>query len=80
MVEVMKIMVTSFKRSHHALPHSVPPTLQQGTADPHFRLRLPDTHGQVWVSLLCGHRSFLLGLVHTRFCLCSHSVCFLSPV
>ena len=31
MVEVMKIMVTSFKRSHHALPHSVPPTLQQAT-------------------------------------------------
>ena len=44
-----------------ALLHSVPPTLQQATADPHLRLRLLDTHGQVWVSLLWGHCSFLLG-------------------
>ena len=44
-----------------ALPHSVPPTLQQATADPHLRQRLLDTHGQVWVSLLWGHCSFLLG-------------------
>ena len=34
MVEVMKIMVTPFKRSHHALLHSVPPALQQATTDP----------------------------------------------
>ena len=33
MGEVMKIMLTSFKRSH-ALLHSVPLTLQQATADP----------------------------------------------
>ena len=44
-----------------ALPHSVPPTLQQATADPRLRWRLLDTHGQVWVSLLWGHCSFLLG-------------------
>ena len=31
MVEVMKITVTSFKRSMHALPHSVAPALQQAT-------------------------------------------------
>ena len=61
MVEVMKIMVTPFKRSHHALLHSVPPTLQQATASPHLHQRLLDTHGQVWVSLLWGHCSFLLG-------------------
>ena len=44
----------------HALLHSVPLTLQQATADPHLCQRLLDTHGQVWVSLLCGHCSFLL--------------------
>ena len=61
MVELMKIMVTSFKRSHQALLHSVAPTLQQATADSHLCQRLLDTHGQVWVSLLWGHCSFLLG-------------------
>ena len=45
----------------HALLHSVPLTLQQATADPRLCQRLLDTHGQVWVSLLCGHCSFLLG-------------------
>ena len=44
-----------------ALLHSVPPTLQQSTADPCLHQRLLDTHGQVWVSLLWGHCSFLLG-------------------
>ena len=44
-----------------ALLHSVPPTLQQATADPRLRRRLLDTHRQVWVSLLWGHCSFLLG-------------------
>ena len=45
----------------YPLLHSVPPTLQQPTADPHLCWRLLDTHGQVWVSLLWGHCSFLLG-------------------
>ena len=53
--------MTSFKRSLHALLHSVPPALQQATADPCLRQRLLDTHGQVWISLLWGHCSFLLG-------------------
>ena len=61
MVEVVKIMVTSFKRSHAALLPSVPPTLQQATANPHLHWRLLDTHGQVWASLLWGHCSSLLG-------------------
>ena len=61
MVEVMKIMATSFKRSHDALLHSLPPTLQQATSDPRLRWRLLDTPGQVWVSLFWGHCSFLLG-------------------
>ena len=60
MVEVMKIMATSFKRSH-ALLHSVPLTLQQATTNPGLQQRLLDTHGQAWVSLLWGHCSFLLG-------------------
>jgi len=41
--------------------HSVPPTLQQATANPRLCQRLLDTPGQVWVSLLWGHCSFLLG-------------------
>ena len=45
----------------HALLHSVPLTLQQANADPHLHWRLLDTHSQVWVSLLWGHCSFLLG-------------------
>ena len=31
----------------HVLLHSVPPTLQQATTDPHLHQRLPDTHRQV---------------------------------
>ena len=53
-------MATSFKRSMHALLHSVPPTLQQATADPRLHQRLLNTEGQVWVSLLWDHCSFLL--------------------
>ena len=45
----------------HTLLHSVSPTLQQSTADPPLHQRLLDTHRQVWVSLLWGHCSFLLG-------------------
>ena len=45
----------------HAVLHSVPPTLQQSTTDPCLCWRLLDTHRQVWVSLLWGHCSFLLG-------------------
>ena len=45
----------------HALPHSVPPALQQATANPRLCRRLLDTYKQIWVSLLWGHCSFLLG-------------------
>ena len=44
-----------------ALLHSVPRNLQQATADPRLCQRLLDTHRDVWVSLLWGHCSFLLG-------------------
>ena len=43
------------------LLHSVPPALQQATANPRLQQRLWNTHGKVWVSLLWGHCSFLLG-------------------
>ena len=45
------------------------PTLQQATADPCLHRRLLDTHWEVWVSLLWGHCSFLLGP-------CVHKVLF----
>ena len=45
-----------------ALLPSVPPALQQATADSHLCWRHQEAHGQVWVSLLWGHCSFLLGL------------------
>ena len=57
MVEVMKIMETSFKRSHEGnTEFSVP-----DPADLRLCWRLLDTHEQVWSSLLWGHCSLLLG-------------------
>ena len=53
MVEVMKIMATSFKRSHACTATLSAPALQQATTDPHLCWRLPDTQvspRQVWVS------------------------------
>ena len=59
--EVMKIMVTCFKRSHVCTAALSALTLQQATTDPCLCWRLLDTHRQVWVSLFWGHCSFLLG-------------------
>ena len=39
----------------------MPPTLQRATANTCLCWSLLDIHGQVWVSLLWGHCSFLLG-------------------
>ena len=39
----------------------MPPTLQQATTNPCLHQRLLDTHREVWVTLLWGHCSFLLG-------------------
>ena len=58
MVEVMKIMETSFNRSHAHTAALSAPTLQQASTPPR---RLLDTHRQVWFSLWWGHWSFLLG-------------------
>ena len=41
MMEVMKIMATSFKRSHAGTAVLVPPTLQQATVDLCLHQRLP---------------------------------------
>ena len=61
MVEVMKIMETSFKRSH---AHTATPSVPNPAAG--LFQRLLDTHGHVWVSLFWGHCSFLLGPVVHR--------------
>ena len=62
MVEVMKIMATSFKRSHAGIATLSAPNPEEATAYPCFHQRLLDTHRQVWVTLLWGLCSFLLGL------------------
>ena len=53
MVEVMKVMVTSLKRSHACTATVQAPTLQEATTDPHLRRRLPDTHRQIQ-TVSCG--------------------------
>ena len=75
MVEVMKIMVTSFEISHECTAILTAPTLQQATTDPRLHWNLLDTPGQVWVSLLWGC-SFLLGPGAHRLCLCPPRVYF----
>ena len=45
----------------YVLLHSVPPILEKGTTDPHLHWRFLDTHRKVWVTVLWGHYSFLLG-------------------
>ena len=56
MVEVMKIMGMSFKRSVPTLLHSVPLALHQAATDPRLHQRLLHIHRQVWVRLFCGRR------------------------
>ena len=63
----MVVMTTSFKRTYASMPrllgllYSVPLTPWQATIEPCFHWRLLDAHRQVWLSLLWGHCSFLLG-------------------
>ena len=61
MVELMKIMETSFKRSRAGTAALSAPNPAAGQHDPCLHRRLLDTHGQVLVSLLWGYGSFLLG-------------------
>ena len=54
MVEVMKIMATSFKRSHAGTVAHSAPSPAAGHRQPTSLPRTLDTHRQVWVSLLWG--------------------------
>ena len=67
MVEVMKIMATSFKRSYACTAPFSAPTLQQVTAGPCLCQRVLVTHGQVWVSSLWGYCSILLSPGEHKF-------------
>ena len=60
MGEVMKIMLTSFKRPHACTAALSALDPAAGDHQPMPLLETPDTHRQVWVSLLWGHCSFLL--------------------
>ena len=67
MVWVMVVMATSFKKTYACFPwllrllYSVLLMPKQATVNPHPYWRFLNTHRQVWLSLLWGHSSFLLG-------------------
>ena len=61
MVEVVKIMATSFKKSHAGTATPSAPSPAAGHCQPTPPLETSEHSGQVWVSLLWGHYSFLLG-------------------
>ena len=61
MVEVVKIMATSFKKSHAGTATPSAPSPAAGHCQPTPPLETSEHSGQVWVSLLWGHCSFLLG-------------------
>ena len=61
MVEVMKILATTFKRSHALTAAFSAPNPAVAIANPCVHQKLLDTHRQVCVNLLWGHCSFLLG-------------------
>ena len=77
MVEVMKIMATSFKRS---LACTAALSAPSPAAGHHKPMPLLETPGHLWESLsqsLVGVTApFSWALVHTRFCLCLPRVCF----
>ena len=73
-------MGTSFNRSDERTATLSAPTLQHATADPHLRQRRLDTQGQVWVNLLEGHCSFLLGPGVHKVLFVSSKSQFPSPV
>ena len=61
MLEVMKIMVSSFKRSHASSAELSAPYPEAGHYQPMPPPETPGRHSQVWVSLLWGYGSFFLG-------------------
>ena len=81
MVEAMKITGTSFKRSPAGTgPLSAPGPRSSHTVYPRLRRRLLDTQGQVWVSPLWGHCSFLLGSGSHKVVFVPFKSLFPSPV
>ena len=64
----MKIMVTSFRRSHAPTATLSAPN----PADPRLHQRLLDTHRHIRVSVFWGHCPFLLGAG-------AHKVLFVAP-
>ena len=70
MVEVMKIMATYFKTSHACTATLTASNPAAGHHQPMPLLETPGHSQQVWVSLLWGHCSFLLGPGAHRFLLC----------
>ena len=76
MVEVMKIMVTSFKRSYACTATPISPSPAAGHHQP---APLLETPGHLWASLgqsLAGSLLLSPGSWCTRFCLCPPRVCF----
>ena len=61
MLEVLKIMVTSFKRSHASSAELSSPHPAAGHYQPMPPPETPRHHSQVWISLLRGYGSFFLG-------------------
>ena len=60
-METLKIMATPFKGPMQAPQLSIPTSPAAGPRRPRLCQRLRHTHRRVWVSLLWGHCSFLLG-------------------
>ena len=80
MVEVMKIMVTSFKRSHAGIVRLSAPKPAAGHLQPKL---LPETPGQIMGksgSVSWGHCSFLLGAGTHKVLFVPAKCIFLSPV
>ena len=77
MVEVMKIMVTSFKISHACTATLTGPNTAAGH---HRPTPLLETPRQVWVNLSWGHCSFLLGPGEHKVLFMSSKVLFPNPV
>ena len=75
MVEVMKTMMTSFKRSRACTASLGAPDPAAGHHRPTPPPETPRHSRRVWVGLLWGHCSFLLGPGAHKFCLCPLRVC-----
>ena len=74
-------MVTSFKWAYARTVVFSALGPMAATVDPHLCQRLLDTHRQVWLSLLWGHCSFLLGPGARKvFFVPFKSLCFPRPV